>query len=105
MALIARPAGSSTPSKITLSNMKIIKIFHSILESNNHLNYYAPDMRENFRKQYVYHLTFNDDALYPFDPPLKAAMSYANLDSVSVTSVTDNAPVTREYFRSLDLGS
>ena len=105
MALIARPAGSSTPSKITLSNLKIAKYNQLLLEFDKQLNYYAPEMSDFYRRKYLYHLTFNDDALYPFDPPLKAAMSYANLDSVLVTSVTDNAPVTREYFRSLDLGS
>ena len=62
-------------------------------------------MSEFYRTKYLYHVPFTQNELNPYDNVFKARMSYSKLKSVSVSYVTQNVPVTREYFRSLDLGS
>ena len=49
MAFLVRPAGSSTPTKIKLSNLKIIKSYETTLKVNGYLNYYRPLMSESVR--------------------------------------------------------
>ena len=66
MAFIIRPAGSTTPSKITLSHLKISKTPQAYMFLNNLLNYYSPLMHDTQHIDYLFHIPFNQNQLDSF---------------------------------------
>lgn len=58
LSLLMRPAGSSTPSKITLSNLKVFNNDWSVLKFYKLINYYLPQMTDLRRVYYIYHIQF-----------------------------------------------
>ena len=73
LALLVRPASSTTPSKITITNLKVIDLKYGHLEPTMYLNYYIPSMAESKRLKFLYGVSFTPNTLNPY---MRSTMSF-----------------------------